>query len=366
MSGEFEQLLTQLSRDNTLYESREEVIRQGVINAILYKIGWDTFNYHEVVPEYRVENGRVDYCLKIREKKCVFIEVKRLSEDLEPHEKQLLEYSFAEGIEIAVLTNGLLWWLYLPLAGGTWQQRKFFTIDIRQQDSEVAAKHFFDFLSRGAISDGSGLRSAKEVHASREKENRIKQTLPQAWEQLLIEPEMRLIDLLAEKVESMCGYQPEPLIVKRFILDIAKYQEPALSSISPRSVVNRPTKERKPVEVKDQTPTSRSQKQQSVIVKIDGKIMEANSVSKLYKQVLIYLVDSNIINKVTDKLPFGISSQRYLLAKSPYHPGGNEFVRPVEYKGYYIESHKSYENAIVSLKSLFKLCGVQMEVLNSL
>ena len=49
--------------------------------------------------------------LLINQKKRVFLEVKRASENLESHEKQLLEYSFTEGIDLAVLTNGLVWWI---------------------------------------------------------------------------------------------------------------------------------------------------------------------------------------------------------------------------------------------------------------
>ncbi|TDI93301.1 MAG: hypothetical protein E2O77_03220 [Caldithrix sp.] len=57
----------------------------------------------------------MDYCLRVNQKKPVFIEVKRATEDLERHEKQLLEYSFEYGVDIAILTNGLTWWFYLPL-----------------------------------------------------------------------------------------------------------------------------------------------------------------------------------------------------------------------------------------------------------
>ena len=56
-------------------------------------------------------------------KKAVFLETKRPMEDLEKDENQLLEYSFADGVEIAVLTNGLLWWLYFPLGKDNWKQR---------------------------------------------------------------------------------------------------------------------------------------------------------------------------------------------------------------------------------------------------
>lgn len=63
---------------------------------ILSYLGWNTYNLREVIPEFKVGNGRVDYCLNIGEKKAVFIEIKRLVEDLDKHEKQLLDYSFSD------------------------------------------------------------------------------------------------------------------------------------------------------------------------------------------------------------------------------------------------------------------------------
>jgi predicted type IV restriction endonuclease len=213
MNESFEQLLKRLSQDQTLFQSVEEATRQGVILPILAQLGWNTYNVREVVPEFSVGNGRIDYCLKIGEKKLVFMEVKRITEDLERHEKQILEYSFEDGVEIAVLTNGLLWWLYLPLSKGTWQQRKFFTIDIRQQAPDLAAQHFRDFLSREKIFDGTALKNARLLQASRETAQLIEKTIPNAWEQLLQVPDEKLLELLADKVESMCDHRPDPQVL---------------------------------------------------------------------------------------------------------------------------------------------------------
>lgn len=176
---------------------------------ILSQIGWNIFNLQEISPEFTIGNGRIDYCLSINHKKFVFLEVKRPTEDLERHEKQLLEYSFTEGVDIAVLTNGLLWWFYLPLVGGNWQQRKFFTIDIEQQPPEAAAQHFIDFLGRDAVEKGSSIEKAKSIKESREKNKLVKQTIPRAWKQLIEGPDELLIELFADKVESLCGYRPD-------------------------------------------------------------------------------------------------------------------------------------------------------------
>ena len=143
MNESFEQTITRIINDTALINKVEEATRQGVVLPILSQLGWNTYDINEVEPEYKVSDGRVDYCLKAKNKK-VFIEVKRMREDLDSHEKQLLEYSFSEGVEIAVLTNGLLWLFYLPTEKGHWQQRKFFAIDLKQQDIEILQQYLHE------------------------------------------------------------------------------------------------------------------------------------------------------------------------------------------------------------------------------
>ena len=208
MNQEFEELLSTIPQDQNLLRGVEEATKQGAVLPILRQLGWDCFNLEEVSPEFNVGNGRVDYCLLINQKKRVFLEVKRASENLESHEKQLLEYSFTEGVDLAVLTNGLVWWIYLPLIGGNWQQRKCFTIDITQQSPQESAKHFKDFLGRDVVENGSSIEKAKSVKESREKNKLIDQSIPKAWKQLIDEPDEFLVELFSEKVEGLCGHRP--------------------------------------------------------------------------------------------------------------------------------------------------------------
>ena len=144
--------------------------------------------------------------MKILEKKAVFIEVKKPSENLENHQEQLLEYAFRDGIEIAVLTSGHVWWFYLPLAKGSWEQRKFFTIDILQQQPDIATQHFWQFLGKESVETGTALGEVQSIHAGKEKDRAVRQTVPKAWSELCNEPDEALLELLADKVESLCGH----------------------------------------------------------------------------------------------------------------------------------------------------------------
>lgn len=217
MKDDLEKFLSRLREDRTIFMSGEEAVRQGVVLPILARLGWDRDNIREVIPEYSIGNGRVDYCLKLDNRIAAFLEVKRAGEPLDKHQEQLLGYAFREGVKLAILTDGILWWFYLPLSQGSWEQRRFIAIDIQQQDIQTATGHFCDFLERDALLNNEAIRRAEIVHASREKGRIIKNTIPRAWLALCEEPDELLIELLADKVESLCGHRPDPEALMDFL-----------------------------------------------------------------------------------------------------------------------------------------------------
>ena len=107
----------------------ETATRQAAVLPTLEMLGWDWQNLDEVAPEYTVRGGRIDYCLRSNGASLVHLEVKRVGTDLTSHQNQLLRYAFEEGARLAILTDGLIWWFYLPLESGGWEQRRFVTID---------------------------------------------------------------------------------------------------------------------------------------------------------------------------------------------------------------------------------------------
>lgn len=209
-SDSLEQLLLGIREQRQLlFDDNEEATCQGVVLPILDALGWNSRNVREVVPQFAVETGRVDYCLKIRDKPRAFIEVKRPNQELEVHQRQLLDYAFKIGVKLAVLTNGFLWWFYLPLREGSWEERRFFAIDIRQQEAHEAATHFRAFLGREGVASGDADKRAQSVLQSKEKEKEVAEALPRAWATLCGGPNEELMDLLDKTVESICGYRAE-------------------------------------------------------------------------------------------------------------------------------------------------------------
>jgi hypothetical protein len=187
----------------------EAATKQAIILPLLHLLGWNTYNIDECTPEFSVENRRVDYSLRINNTNEVFIEVKKTGADLERHEHQdqLLEYSFRQGVELAVLTNGTTWWFYLPTKKGDWKKRKFYTIDIIQQEAHDIAQKFIDLLSKENVQTGKTLKHAEEIYKGKLKIKVLEETLPEAWNKLISEPDSLLIDLLAETTEKICGFK---------------------------------------------------------------------------------------------------------------------------------------------------------------
>lgn len=359
MAENLEEVLLRLSQDHGLLNSVEEATKQGAVLPVLSALGWNWSNVQEVTPEFSVGNGRIDYCLRVNHKNAVFVEVKRATEDLERHEKQLLEYSFTYGVDIAVLTNGLTWWFYLPLLEGNWQQRKFISIDIRQQKIENSINYLKDFLSKEAIINGSAAKKAREVKESSEKNKLINKAIPDAWQQLIEEPDEMLLEIFADKVEGICGYSPGLESLTEFINKQCNYpkknaseQQSSLPSATKRRYIRSDTTEKE---------SSYSTRQKGASVSIGNKSIEAETVGDLYYQALKYLYDNNYISKVENRIPFATSSKRFLIAREPLHQRGNSFRCPIEYNGYFMETHKNYETALKQLEDLVKECGLSMK-----
>lgn len=197
--------------------SDEAKIKQGIVLKVLFLLGWDTFDIEEVTPEYSVGGGRVDYALRVQSSPAVFIEVKSRAEDLERHQEQLLGYSFHQGVKLAILTNGATWWFYLPLQEGTWEQRKFYAIDVFEQEAADVACRFIDLVGNEAVRTSRALQNAEDLYRGQRKLRKLRETLPTAWNKIVDEPADLLIELINETAERLCGFRAEPELIAEFL-----------------------------------------------------------------------------------------------------------------------------------------------------
>jgi len=251
MQAQLISFIEDLKADRRIMFFNEAETKQEIIVRILSFLDWDIFNTDEVKPEYSVGEERVDYSLRIGDANKVFIEVKKPGEELEKHQEQLLSYSYKQGVRFSILTNGVIWWFYLPWQEGSWEQRKFYTIDIVQQESEDIASKFINFLSKGNIGSGKAVQNAEEIYKGQQRLNILKDTLPGAWNKIIEEPDELLIDLINETTERLCGYKTDTEMIEQFLsrhknhliisatlpTKITRPTRPSVTPVTPRSIL---------------------------------------------------------------------------------------------------------------------------------
>ncbi|MCK4358615.1 MAG: hypothetical protein KAW92_07700, partial [Candidatus Cloacimonetes bacterium] len=314
------------------------------------------FNISEVTPEYSVGTKRVDYSLRINNSNKVFIEVKKISEELENHQTQLLNYSFQEGVKLAVLTNGITWWFYLPLNEGSWEQRKFYSIDLLQQESENVADKFIDFLSKENVSSGQAITNAEAIYTSQKKKNIVQSTIKKAWNKIISEPDGLLVDLLNETTEKLCGYKATDEQIENFI---SKHiNNLIISELQVQKPVSYPRREqiKKIISKSERKPFKRVRgaiKQKEYLLPILEAISEMGGRAK--KREVFKIIEQKLKHKFNE-LDFGILSsgtvrwkkqvafQRLRMVKEGYlrsdSPRG---IWEISEKGkYYLKKHYNY------------------------
>lgn len=186
----------------------EAAISNGVVLRILHLLKWPAFDTDVVWPQYQAGNGRVDFALCHPPKKpAVLVEVKRLG-SAEVGEKQLFEYAFHQGIPMVVLTDGQEWHFYLPAERGSYHERRAYLLDIVERDLDEVEHRLKRYLDYQRVQSGDALESAREDYRSRARQREVAKTLPQAWNDLVADQDDLLLELLADKVESLCGFKP--------------------------------------------------------------------------------------------------------------------------------------------------------------
>jgi hypothetical protein len=101
-------------------------------------------------------------------------------------------------------------------------------------------------------------------------------------------------------------------------------------------------------------------KPSDIKIRVNGQIFVGQSISRLYGQVLKYLVDGDYLNGLEIPIPSG--SKRYLIASEPKHQQGNGFLKPVSYKSFHMEANKSRDGGLSDLAKLVHLCKLSFEI----
>ena len=201
--------------------SNEASISQGIVLRILNALGWPTYDTQVVSPEYSLEGRRVDFSLAHpANKPQVFVEVKQVGQS-DGAERQLFEYAFHKGVPLVILTDGREWNFFLPAGLGDYGERCVYKLDILERSIEESVFRFNRYLNYGKVCAGEALSAAHDDYKDVSRDRQIRDALPAAWKNLVEEEDGLLLDLLAEHVETLCGYKPTPDTVAAFLREYA-------------------------------------------------------------------------------------------------------------------------------------------------
>jgi len=187
----------------------EAAVSQGIVLPTLAALGWPVFDTSIVIPEFSLEGRRVDYALcHPADRPAVFIEVKRVGL-ANGADRQLFEYAFHIGVPLAILTDGQEWNFYLPGEQGHYSERRVYKLDLLERDKSQSAERLERYLNYSSTCGGSAIRAARADYRDVARKRETESILPRAWRTLVRDQDSSLLELLAEKVEDICGYKPE-------------------------------------------------------------------------------------------------------------------------------------------------------------
>jgi hypothetical protein len=209
-------LINDLKSNKKLSTFDEASTKQAVVLRLLSFLEWDIFNVEEVYPDYSVNSSNVSYALRIKNSNKVFIEVKRVHSKLDNHQKSLVNLASREGVNLAVLTNGIIWWFYLISTNGSWQRKWFYSIDLIKQKPDTFVPNLMDLLTKTKVAKGQSVKTAKSLF-QRKRQKLAANFLPEAWNQLISQPNKIFVELLSDQTEKLSRYKVDAKSIQKFL-----------------------------------------------------------------------------------------------------------------------------------------------------
>ncbi len=340
-------------------EFDEAETKMKIVTRILDALGWNVFS-EEVKLEHAVGKQKVDLALRIKSENHVFIEVKKPKENLAnpKHQEQLLVYANKQGVDSSILTNGIKWWFYLSLKPVNWEKRRFCIVDILENEVAETVKLLLELLAKDSVISGKAMETAELIWAGRQRNQALKDSLPKAWNGILMDPDSLLVDLLEEMVEKICGIKPNKDESRAFIRNQHKAGSFPSSTKQLAASKEEPQKALKPKQVDSNSWVNPETKIETPYLIVDGNQFKYRFSKDILVIVANWLIDRGYL--VPTECPFNVakSNKRFLVNLSPKHPGENEFYSAVELKnGLFIETHASSEILIEQAKRLLQRYG---------
>jgi len=199
----------------------EAAVSVGVVLPILRSLGWDDADPTQIVPEFSMPGGRVDFALfgGVRQP-SVFIEVKGVGR-AGSGDKQLFEYAFHQGVPICVLTDGREWSFYYPPGEGDYSQRRVQKLHLVERDENQLEATFRRYLQRERVRTGEARDAVDLDFRDLRSRREAQRSIPKAWGTLVGEPEELLVELLQDQTEAVSGVRPSSTSVLAFLQSLS-------------------------------------------------------------------------------------------------------------------------------------------------
>ena len=306
------------SRISTGQFPSEASVAQGIVMRLLASLGWPQFDTEVVWPEYSLEGRRVDFALCNPPKRPIaFIEVKQIGQS-DGAERQLFEYAFHEGIPLAILTDGREWSFFLPGEQGDYGERRVYKLNIVDRDVQECADRLERYLLHSAVISGAAIQSAREDYRNVSKDRQMQAALPKAWQQLVADKDEMLLEVIADRVESLCGFKPEPDMVAAFLNALGTVTVPSppirpavqtRQNVAPVSS----TTAKASVQARKPRASARSMPDAEMGVQFMGQFYPARNAKDILRQVFHLLIqrDNTFAKRFAD-LPKHGHTRRYL------------------------------------------------------
>lgn len=303
----------------------EAAVSQGIILRLLNALSWPAYDTQIVCPEYSLQGRRVDFALcHPPGKPIAFVEVKQIGQS-DGAERQLFEYAFHIGVPMAILTDGQEWNFFLPGEQGDYGERRVYKLDIVERDITECVSRLTRYLHYDAIVSGAAIEAARQDYRNVSRERQMKSTLPKAWSSLIEEEDELLLELVADQVESLCGFKPDPDTVAIFLKENVALK----ASFGPTQPLTSRVPSSAPIADQNPPRFKTRQKPFSIGFVLDGQNHTARSAREVLEGVFEALSkrDETILERFA-ALPKHGRTRRYLARKpDDLYPGRPDLVR---------------------------------------
>lgn len=190
--------------------------KSGIIVPILQELQWNVRSPFEVIREYTLDNGTVDYALKIFDETKVLIEVKKIGENLQIYEKQIKKYALNKSTYLFILSDGIRWQFYTWLEEGI-EIFKFHYLDIKTQETQFVANELINILSKENILSNKSYDYIRKIIQKDKYKFALYEEITKIWHKILDGPHPSLCDLIIELVKESFGRSPEIQDIKKVL-----------------------------------------------------------------------------------------------------------------------------------------------------